>query len=143
MLAEYFLQTLSERYGHRMAGLEPAVADIFRRYSWPGNVRELENLIERVLILEDDARVLVRHLPARILRQVAGDGAVAPREPMPTPASMPSVPLGFRAATDEFQRDLIRAALARAGGRPSEAARSLGLSRHALRHQMGKLGLGE
>jgi two-component system, NtrC family, response regulator AtoC len=80
MLADYFLATLSERYGRRMTGLEPAVGDIFRRYSWPGNVRELENLIERIMILEEEDRILVRHLPARILRQVAGGAPAAPQE---------------------------------------------------------------
>jgi conjugative coupling factor TraD (SXT/TOL subfamily) len=37
--------------------------------------------------------------------------------------------------------DLVEQALARAGGNHTLAARALGMTRHALRHQMGKLGL--
>jgi two-component system, NtrC family, response regulator AtoC len=129
ILAEHFLRKFSARYGRVIADLEPAARDAFRAYSWPGNVRELENLIERIFILEDDNRILLQHLPARILREVnpapeAGNGA-----------------LGFEAATHAFQQRLIRQALDEARGNQSEASRRLGMSRHALRHHMIKLGI--
>jgi DNA-binding NtrC family response regulator len=50
---------------------------------------------------------------------------------------------GFHAASEDFQRALITAALSEAGGRQGRAAARLGLSRHALRHQMLKLGMVE
>jgi DNA-binding NtrC family response regulator len=49
--------------------------------------------------------------------------------------------LPFQAATEAFQKDLIRQSLAKAHGKKSAAAESLGLTRHALRHQMNKLGM--
>jgi transcriptional regulator with GAF, ATPase, and Fis domain len=42
-----------------------------------------------------------------------------------------------------FQRGLIESALRASGGNLGGAARRLGLTRHALRHQMLKLGLKE
>jgi DNA-binding NtrC family response regulator len=114
-----------------MTRLEPAVEEVFRRYSWPGNVRELSNLLERIFILEDGDTIRVAHIPARILREVQAGGPAAEQEPGQ----------GFAAATDQFQRDLIRRALDAAGGSRSRAAQRLGLSRHALRHQMLKLGM--
>jgi DNA-binding NtrC family response regulator len=60
----------------------------------------------------------------------------------PGAAEPAAVPLGdFHAATDRFQRSLIEAALREANGRHGRAAARLGLSRHALRHQMQKLGV--
>jgi len=47
----------------------------------------------------------------------------------------------YHAATDSFQRAMISQAMAEANANPQEAAKLLGLSRHALRHQMTKLGL--
>jgi two-component system, NtrC family, response regulator AtoC len=129
ILAEHFMRKFGTRYDRVISGFEPEVRDIFRRYPWPGNVRELENLIERIFILEDDALVMMRHLPARILR---GAAAEAPQE---------LNGLNFDAATQAFQIDLVSRALARSGGSLGEAARLLGMSRHALRHQMIKLGM--
>ncbi len=135
LLAEAFLRHHGERCGRVIRGLEPRVAEVFRRYSWPGNVRELENLIERIAILETEDQALVKHLPDRILREVEG-------------RALPEVTEGegagdlrFHEATDRFQKALIEKALREAGGRQGGAAARLGLSRHALRHQMQKLGM--
>jgi transcriptional regulator with PAS, ATPase and Fis domain len=141
LLTEAFLAHHGARYGRVIAGLEPRVAEIFRAYSWPGNVRELENLIERIALLETEPRVLVRHLPDRILREV--EGRAGPAAGAGEGAEHLPLHRGFHAASEEYQRALITAALKEAGGRQGLAARRLRLSRHALRHQMLKLGLAE
>ncbi len=140
VLTEHFLRKFAARYRRRIEGLEPAARDVFRAYSWPGNVRELENLIERIFILEDDSFILVRHLPARILREVSGGGAAA-GDGAAVGDGGGEPPTQFDAATHAFQRGLITRALDETGGRQGEAARMLGMSRHALRHQMLKLGI--
>jgi transcriptional regulator with GAF, ATPase, and Fis domain len=64
-----------------------------------------------------------------------------------TPASgspaLSELPRDYRLATMAFQRQLIASAVQDAGGSLAGAARQLGLTRHALRHQMLKLGLKE
>jgi DNA-binding NtrC family response regulator len=133
-LARHFIARFNRAYGRSVRGLAQATEDIMQRYAWPGNVRELENLLERIFILEDENEILPRHLPDRILRSIGG----GPTRPA-TPA--PDDPTDYHSATDAFQRGLIGQAMSTAGGNPQEAARILGLSRHALRHQMIKLGL--
>ena len=49
--------------------------------------------------------------------------------------------LPFQEATAAYQTELIRQALDQAQGKKAEAAEALGLTRHALRHQMNKLGM--
>lgn len=152
LLTEHFLRKFNARYDRRVMGLEPRVEEIFRAYRWPGNVRELENLLERVFILEDDNRIRVEHLPARILRDVgelpphAVDGLPQgqPEAGEATPGQLPTACTAwpdFHTATGRFQAALIRDALERASGNQTEAAALLGISRHALRHQMLKLDL--
>jgi len=140
VLAEYFMRRFGARYGRVIRSIEPAAMQVFRQYQWPGNVRELENLLERIFVLEDDNRVLVKHVPARILREVN-----KPPESDREPAFSS---FDFRAAAEDgdfqqltaaFQRHLIEAALERSDGSMTNAARRLGISRHALRHQMSKL----
>jgi len=128
VLTDHFLRKFAARHGRVIRGLEPAVEDVFRRYPWPGNVRELENLLERIVILEDEDTICMSHLPARI-----------PRESATTTQQAGGA--DYHGATEAFQRDLIRIALAAAEGNQLEAARRLNLSRHALRHQMLKLDL--
>ncbi|MFC7705437.1 sigma-54 interaction domain-containing protein [Plastorhodobacter daqingensis] len=133
-LARHFIARFNRSYGRTVRGLAPEAEDIFLRYSWPGNVRELENLLERIFILEEEDIILPRHLPDRILRNVIKPGDI--------PAEAPGDGGGdYHAATEAFQRGLIAKALSEADGNPGDAARALGLSRHALRHQMIKLGL--
>jgi DNA-binding NtrC family response regulator len=148
VLTDHFLDELNERfapYGRRVTGLDREARAVFLAYRWPGNVRELQNLLERIFILESDSRIGLQHLPPRILRGLDVGRHVRPRHPWATAVvcdvepAPDEVPNHFHAATDAFQRQLITQALARAGGRLGQAAASLGLSRHALRHYVAKL----
>ena len=136
ILAKHFIDRYNTLYKRRIRGLSDETADIFRRYKWPGNVRELENLLERIFILEDDDIILPRHLPDRIIRTVVArsDGGAG------APLGDDTV-TGFHEATADFQRKLLARALAKAAGNVQTAAADLKISRHALRHQMLKLGL--
>jgi len=133
LLAQHHLAACNLQYGSRMQTIDPDVADIFRRYPWPGNVRELENLLERICLLEDGERVRLAHLPDRIVRAV--------RSPRTPPITAGAAPASYHEATAAYQRQLIEQALQQAGGNLGHAAVALGLTRHALRHQMLKLKL--
>ena len=140
ILARHFIDKFNRQYTRRIRGLSDEARDIFLKYPWPGNVRELENLLERIFILEDDDVVLPRHLPDRILRTVrAGSRTVPTLEE--ASAFEASPPQAFHAATAEFQRQLIGRALAATDNNLQKTAALLELSRHALRHQMSKLGM--
>jgi two-component system response regulator AtoC len=136
ILTQHFIDRYNTVYKRSIRGLSDETADIFRRYKWPGNVRELENLLERIFILEDDNVIQPRHLPDRILRTTVGRGNA---EATPSPAG--ETVAGFHEATAEFQRKLLQQALAEANGSLQDAAVKLKMSRHALRHQMLKLGM--
>jgi DNA-binding NtrC family response regulator len=49
--------------------------------------------------------------------------------------------VSFEAAREAFERRYVRAALARAGGHRSRAARALGVSRQGLAKMLRRLGL--
>ena len=135
ILSQAYLQTYGQLHNSAMATLSPEVEDVFRRYPWPGNVRELENLLERICLLEDGDRVLLKHLPDRIIRG-AGRGERL------TASSSRVEPTDYHDATQQFQRQLIDGVLQASHRNLGAAADALGLSRHALRHQMRKLGYG-
>jgi transcriptional regulator with PAS, ATPase and Fis domain len=137
VLTEHFLRRLSSRYGRVIRGLDTDVIGVFRRYRWPGNVRELENLLERIFILEDENTIMLKHLPARILRDIKESEKAEQLPEIGDAIARGTV--DYYEATTSFQIKLIRHMLAATNGSLTEAAARLGLSRHALRHQMLKL----
>jgi DNA-binding NtrC family response regulator len=98
--------------------LSAAARDRLLGHSWPGNVRELENVLERALILAGDGDVQGGHVSV-------GPGPGVPR-------GRAAEVLGEGFSLDAFERDLIHAALERAGGNKTHAARLLGITRRRL-----------
>jgi PAS domain S-box-containing protein len=113
-LADYFLGRLRERTGKDVTAFGDDVIEAFARYAWPGNVRELENVVESALVRAHKKTVTVGDLPDALRsREVA---AVQPEE-------------------------RLRAALQRAAGNVTRAARLLGVHRTTLWRQMREAGL--
>jgi len=138
LLADNFLHKYHQLYGGQRKKVDAEAERIFLAYRWPGNVRELENLTERICLLEDGDRLLASHLPARILREVQKVPVLAPTtsEPMAW-----NVDMDYHQATGNFQKQLIEQVVQACDHNLTLAADQLKLSRHALRHQMLKLGL--
>lgn len=62
-LANFFVDRYSKNSGRKVSGFAPKVIRELQAYSWPGNVRELEHLIERSVLLNNDAVIREIHLP--------------------------------------------------------------------------------
>ena len=123
-LAERFAQRAAAALSRATPAITPAAQQLLLRYRWPGNVRELRNVIERATLLCDDA-IDVGQLP--------DDRMSRPAAPAPAEAAG----LGeVRVAADALERQAIEAALARAGGNQTEAARQLGISRRTLTNKL-------
>jgi two-component system response regulator AtoC len=123
-LVRHIWQGLLARTGSR-AVLSAATLAALGRYDWPGNVRELQNVLAS-LIVSSPARgqISASQLPAHVGRSAAlGDAR------------------SLAAARREFEVRFVRAALARADGRPAIAARDLGVSRQGLAKLLTRLGL--
>jgi DNA-binding NtrC family response regulator len=95
------------------------------RHRWPGNVRELKNLIERLTILFPGHAIGSAQLPAHLQSVEA------------TPNSLSS--LGDQ--LERAERDLVTDALSRSAGHKGLAADLLGISRHALKRRLQRLGI--
>ena len=61
-LAIHFLESFNQKYSSNVR-FEPEILLAFERHPWPGNVRELQNLIERMLIMNEDKVLTLKHLP--------------------------------------------------------------------------------
>ena len=82
-LSEFFLARYARRYNRPARPLSDSLKQRFQEYAWPGNVRELENMIKRVVVLQDET--LVVNELSRTPRPMAASASAAP-QPMPEPA---------------------------------------------------------
>ena len=122
----------------RNVNLSPEALDVLEAHPWPGNIRELGNVVERLVLLTDDAIVsaeeAMRFLPAVPTRNV-----VAPAAPStPTTHAAPLV-REYRELRSHSAAELQQA-LARYSGNQSRAAQSLGLTVRQFGYRLRKLG---
>ncbi len=122
----------------RLAGaLDPAARPQLTRaalralsqHAWPGNVRELENALARACAL-GGAVIDLEDLPE----------AVAQSRWSAAPATGPGADLNLKPALEAIERTYLAAAMDRAGGNQTVAARLLGLSRFGLQKKLRRLG---
>ncbi len=126
-LAEHFLHKYAAEAGNRVQTITPAAMSKLMSYHWPGNVRELENAIERGVVMGSGETLDAADIKL--------DNAPRPR----SAGTELTLPPGM--TLDEYEQELIREALKRADGNKSQAARSLGLTRNALRYRLAQMGL--
>jgi DNA-binding NtrC family response regulator len=101
----------------------PSAEIALHAHDWPGNIRELSNLVERLTILFPGETIEPRHLPEAL----RADSRVAPG--------------AMEARLEKTERDILEQALSAAGGHKARAAEQLGISRHALKRRLKRLGM--
>jgi two-component system response regulator AtoC len=96
-LADFFMDRYARRYKRPVRQLSPELHELFLTYEWPGNIRELENMMKRLVILQDE-QLVIREI-TRTARPVAAfAGAVAGPE-----ISVPNGPIPLE--PDDFESD--------------------------------------
>jgi DNA-binding NtrC family response regulator len=136
-LSTFFLREASERLGKPDIVLSSEALDVFSQYWWPGNVRQLKNEIQRAVALSAPGGTIE---PAHLSPEIGT--TTLSTSSSPGRASRPGTQgtnLAF--AVEQVERDMIQAALDRAGGNISETARALGLTRRGLYLKLRRLGL--
>ncbi|HZS51580.1 MAG TPA: sigma-54 dependent transcriptional regulator [Bryobacterales bacterium] len=131
LLVNYFLSEFTTAYGRKPKELTPAAYAALEEYPWPGNVRELKNLIERIVIMNPQVRVDVRHLPLPAARRPAE----IDRRSLPQFASL-------QEARNAYEREYILKKLEETNGNVTRTAEILGLERSNLYRKMKALGIG-
>jgi two-component system response regulator HydG len=70
LLVEHFLRVYDPA-GRKTISTE--ALDLLTRYDWPGNIRELENIVERMVILQDGDALGAEDLPKKICKPWSGE----------------------------------------------------------------------
>src|SRR5262249_11262890 len=134
-LSTFFLREALERLGKPDVNLSSETLDVFSQYWWPGNVRQLKNEIQRAVALSAPGGTIE---PSHLSPEI---GTTRLPSAAPAGGGPPGGGPHLASAVEAVERDLIQAALDRAGGNISETARSLGLTRRGLYLKIRRLGL--
>ena len=57
-LTDFFIDRYARRYNRPVRELSPELHAAVPVYEWPGNIRELENMMKRLVILQDEQLVI-------------------------------------------------------------------------------------
>jgi len=139
VLAAFFLDAFSRSFGRDFEAVAPAAVQMMEEYGWPGNIRELRNVIERICIMRSGPTLLPEYLPQEI--RIATPPHSASLSKLTVTASQLQDGMGLEEAIADFERALIRQALARTGANVLQTATLLKIPRGTLRYKMDKYGL--
>jgi len=128
-LVRLFLKKHAGNTGSKVAGISREALSILENYHWPGNVRELENVILRAMVVAQDDRIEVEHLPDEIrgltsLRPVDREGLRLAKKK------------AKQQAVYQVERQFVLEALKQSGGNISQAARKAMMDRRQFQAMM-------
>jgi len=133
LLIKHFVTAKSQQIGIPEKRISPEAVDAMLRYSWPGNVREIENVIERILVLSDHDPIDADDLPEQV-RLGRVESSSIQQQVLRQQKTLTD-------AVDEFEREIIQAALQHVDFNQTRAADLLGTTRRILKYRMDKLGI--
>jgi DNA-binding NtrC family response regulator len=126
-LAELFLKKYCHEAKKPMMRISGPAMNVLTRYSWPGNVREVQNAIERAVVLKSGEVITPEDFSL---------------QPMDLSKDVPEGQgLHFHESVEHHKLQIIKRALAQAGGSQTGAAELLGLQRTYLARLMKQMDL--
>jgi len=75
-LVSYFMRKGAAKYGLQPMSVSSELMALFTEFSWPGNLRELENVINRLLVMQDE-KSIIEEVTVRAVPGISADRAAA------------------------------------------------------------------
>ncbi|MCB9514967.1 MAG: sigma-54 dependent transcriptional regulator [Candidatus Krumholzibacteriia bacterium] len=128
LLVRHFIQRLAEKRGLPMKGITRDAMELLCEYDWPGNVRELENVLERMVLLEERDSLDRESLPEKLLES-------PDRSPKAFFEGKP------RATLEELEKEYLLQVLESTGWQKKKASAILGINASTLYRKIQRYGL--
>ena len=127
-LVEFFRTKYNREFGKRIKGVDQSSLKALVEYSWPGNIRQLESVIERAVILSDHNAISLKDIKSEL------------------GYSQPSGILDFELSDEginfeEFEKNLLRKAMAKSNNVVARAAKLLGMSYKTFWYRWEKISM--
>jgi DNA-binding NtrC family response regulator len=132
VLSAHFLALSAREFGRRFTAIASETEGVLSAHRWPGNVRELRAVVSRAVLMHDDERLHVQHLPPELV--------AAALSALPVPLSQDAAGLhapGSIPTLDAIELVHIRRVLEICRGNRTVAAQHLGITRQTLAKRLG------
>lgn len=134
LLVDHFLRLFCAAAKKPLKSVHHDVMEILEDYGWPGNVRELENVIQRLVVMNNAPIITPEHLPqALLVASTASQEAIL----------IPEEGVDFDAEMERIEVAYLKAALRRTEGKKSAAAALLRVDPQRMKYLCRKLKLAE
>lgn len=125
LLVDHFLRIFCASAKKPLKTLKPDVLEILEDYPWPGNVRELENIVQRLVVMNDSSAITAEHLPQNLLYSSnASQEAIL----------IPENGVNFDSEMEKIEVAYLTAALRRTAGKKSAAAALLQIDPQRMKY---------
>lgn len=133
LLISHFLTRFENLYGKTLKGLSDKANNYVMNYDWPGNIRELENILERATLLTDHQQeIKLTHLfPQSLDKQETEQNNRVEQH-------IDSL-FENEFSLEDYEQQIIKAAMDKSKQNVSVAARMLGISRATLDYRLKKV----
>lgn len=121
-LISFFVSKISKQTGKNIIQIEEESKQILLEYKYPGNVRELKNIIERMIILSNNGRLILDNKKAYMK-----DSYDCIKDNFDNKAN-----LSYKEAKQQFEKQYISEIISTCDGNITHAADKMGLSRRQL-----------
>jgi len=128
LLAQFFLSKYARLFRRGELSLSDRTLGLLVDYPWPGNIRELENVIKKMVALENED-LAVSDLNARITPLATLGSTMITR----------SLKAAARAASQQAEREMILQTLTRTHWNRKKAAEALQISYKSLLHKLKQI----
>jgi len=135
------LETVCAEQRRRILRLDPAFASKLEAYPWPGNFRELRNVLEYAVLSASGEMLSVDDLPAWFEESFAGMAGVNRMSASILGVAELPLTLDFYESLALFEREYLKRALIRFGGRLNLTARRTGMNKTTLIRRLRQLGI--
>ncbi len=120
LLINYFTEKYAEEMGKQIPVFSTESLKVLKNYSWPGNVRELENIVQRLIVMNENKQINVSDLPS-IMRFSAIDRG-----------------FGINKSLSDVEAEHIKNIIDSTRGNKTKAAEILEIDRKTLREKIKK-----
>lgn len=150
VLADYFLRHYSRKYRREVPAISSRLMQGFLAYAWPGNVRELENMVKRIVVLQNEGAIAeeIFGSPGPLASGASTKGSESSAERMvdqeleEAGETIALREIGRRAAR-EAEREALRRVLYQTNWNRKKAAKILEVSYKTLLQKIKECGLAD
>jgi Nif-specific regulatory protein len=143
-LVRYYLNQLDQGY-QRNVNITPEAMLRLTDHPWPGNIRQLRNVLERLILLAENATIGEKEVMAVLQAETHSEMQML----TPPPPSFAAAPMANPTSASvrayhpvqESDRAAIEAALLETNGNKSRAAQKLGLTLRQFNYRMQVMGI--